>query len=72
MLNPNTFAFRAPEDELNDVGDEALIANKSIRFDQSPEIALGMGACLICDCRGYKGISGQFCERCGHSPSDHK
>lgn len=35
------------------------------------EVFAGSGPCMICNCRGYKGISGQWCERCGHSPRDH-
>lgn len=34
-------------------------------------VVRGFGACHLCNCRGYKGWTGDYCKQCGHSPRDH-
>ncbi len=48
---------------------------KNIKY-KSPEDmpiisgGMGWGTCSVCNCAGFKG-SGNICDRCGHSYSEH-
>jgi hypothetical protein len=48
-----------------------LVCSASYSEAENAAVKMGMGRCMLCNCGGYKGSSGQSCDRCGHSPADH-
>jgi hypothetical protein len=68
MDNAKTDCYELYADDFVEV---AALIGPYKNVDAPSPVTAGMGACNLCSCKAYRGISGQHCSKCGHSPSDH-